>query len=259
MINISITDYVTFVAFWLCTARVMTIFIQLPIINNGSIPPMVKILSGLVISYAFFPYVKHPIINDVNYIGVENFWYLTILYTVSGLVIGLLVQLIMQLFLSTGSLMTQQIGFTSVSYFDPTFITNIGPIERIIQYTLVVMILSTGALHPMFKGIVETFYSLSFLKLSKLLTSTAYYIDFFKSLFMTSLLLATPILFSNLLVNIVLGVIARTVPQMNVLMVSFVVNIGVGLLVFFSISFEFFHVAFDIYVKKLGEWFLYIT
>ncbi len=42
---------------------------------------------------------------------------------------------------------------------------------------------------------------------------------------------------------------------MNILMVSFVVNIGIGLLVFFAISEEFFHVAYTMYVERLGEWF----
>jgi flagellar biosynthetic protein FliR len=72
-------------------------------------------------------------------------------------------------------------------------------------------------------------------------------------------MLASPIIFINALVMSVLGVIARTVPQMNVLMVSFVVNIGMGLLVFSVTSYEFFSVAYDVYLKKLGEWFQFIT
>jgi flagellar biosynthetic protein FliR len=57
----------------------------------------------------------------------------------------------------------------------------------------------------------------------------------------------------------VLGIVARTVPQMNVIMVSFVVNIGVGLLIFIVNSNEFFQVAYKLYVDKLGEWFQFIT
>lgn len=63
----------------------------------------------------------------------------------------------------------------------------------------------------------------------------------------------------NVLIMCVLGIIARFVPQMNVLMVSFVVNIGLGLLVFMSCSTEFFQVGFRLYTEKLGEWFQLIT
>ena len=50
------------------------------------------------------------------------------------------------------------------------------------------------------------------------------------------------------ILNMVMGIVARTIPQMNILMVSFVVNIGIGLLVFFAISGEFFTVAYKMYV-----------
>ena len=41
-------------------------------------------------------------------------------------------------------------------------------------------------------------------------------------------------------------------------MVSFAVNIGLGLLVFAATSDEFFNVAFKLYTQKLGEWFQFI-
>ena len=42
---------------------------------------------------------------------------------------------------------------------------------------------------------------------------------------------------------------------MNVLMISFVVNIGVGLVVFAITSDQFFYTAFEYYTKFLGDWF----
>jgi flagellar biosynthetic protein FliR len=71
-------------------------------------------------------------------------------------------------------------------------------------------------------------------------------------------MLATPLIFTNMLIMTVLGIIARTVPQLNVIMVSFAVNIGLGLLVFAATSDEFFNVAFKLYTDKLGEWFQFI-
>ena len=74
-----------------------------------------------------------------------------------------------------------------------------------------------------------------------------------------AVLLAGPLIFANLMMNLVFGIVARTVPQMNVLMVSFVVNIGMGLILFLGITEEFFHVSFDFYVKSLGEWFQFLS
>ena len=259
MINVSIVDYSVLIAFWLTFSRWLAILFQLPIFDNASVPSMVKILSALVISYAFFPIVQQTMVKEVLTVGADHFWYLTIFHTVVGLFIGFLVKSIMTLFIASGSIMTQQIGFASVSYFDPTFVSRIGPFEKIIQWTIIVMILSTGALLPMFKGVLNSFFSVSAVNLGKFAQVHVFYHDFFKGVFEASFLLATPILFTNLLLNLVMGIVARTIPQMNILMVSFVVNIGIGLLVFYAISEEYFAVAYKMYVERLGEWFQFIV
>ena len=258
MINVTITDYTVLIAFWLTFTRWAAILVQLPLFDNTSVPNMVKLLMSVVISYAFFPVVKGAMVSEITAVGVENFWWLTIFHSVVGLMIGFLVKVIMNLFVASGSIMTQQIGFASISYFDPTHDQQVGPFEKIIQWTILIMILTTGAMIPMFKGVLNSFFSVTMENLGNFANIHVFYHDFFKGVFQASFLLATPILFTNLLLNLVMGIVARTVPQMNILMVSFVVNIGVGLLVFFAISEEFFHVAYKMYVERLGEWFQFI-
>ncbi|MCO4754950.1 MAG: flagellar biosynthetic protein FliR [Bacteriovoracaceae bacterium] len=258
MINVSVVDYTVLIAFWLTFTRWSTILVQLPLFDNTSVPNIVKVLMSLVVSYAFFPVVKGAMVQEVLAAGIENFWFLTMFHTITGLLIGFLVKSIMNLFIASGSIMTQQIGFASVSYFDPTHDQQVGPFEKIIQWTVIIMILTTGALIPMFKGVLNSFFSVSMQNLGNFTNIHIFYNDFFKGVFQAAFLLATPILFTNLILNLVMGIIARTIPQMNILMVSFVVNIGIGLMVFFAISEEFFHVAYKMYIDRLGEWFQFV-
>lgn len=258
MIDIAVVDYTVLIAFWLTFSRWVAILMQLPIFDNTSVPSLVKVLSSLVISFAFFPIVQDAMVKEVLTVGADHFWYLTIFHTIVGAMIGFLVKSIMNLFIAAGSVMTQQIGFGSVSYFDPTYVSRVGPFEKIIQWTIIVMILSSGALLPMFKGVINSFFTVSAVSLGKFAQIHIFYHDFFKGVFSAAFLLATPILFTNLLLNLVMGIVARTIPQMNILMVSFVVNIGIGLLVFYAISEEFFAVAYKMYVDRLGEWFQFV-
>lgn len=258
MINVSVVDYTVLIAFWLSFTRWAAILFQLPLFDNTSVPVMVKVLMSLIVSYAFFPIVQAPLVKEIAAAGAENFWWLTIFHTVVGLMIGFLVKVIMNLFVASGSIMTQQIGFASVSYFDPTQDTQVGPFEKIIQWTILIMILTTGALIPMFKGVLNSFFSVTMENIGNFANIHVFYHDFFKGVFQAAFLLATPILFTNLVLNLVMGIVARTVPQMNILMVSFVVNIGIGLLVFFAISEEFFHVAYKMYIERLGDWFQFV-
>lgn len=258
MISVSVTDITVLIAFWLSFTRWAAILVQLPLFDNTSVPNIVKVLMSMVVSYAFFPIVKDSLVAEILAVGQENFWFLTIFHTIVGLMTGFLVKVIMNLFIASGSIMTQQIGFSSVSYFDPTHDAKVGPFEKIIQWTIIIMILTTGALIPMFKGVLNSFFSITLENIGNFANIHVFYHDFFKGVFQAAFLLATPILFTNLLLNLVMGIVARTVPQMNILMVSFVVNIGIGLLVFFAISEEFFHVAYKMYVERLGEWFQFV-
>ena len=258
MIDVSISDYPVLIAFWLTFTRWVGVLFQLPIFDNPGVPGIVKILMSLIVSYAFFPVVEQTMVRDVLAVGIDNFWYLTIFNTIVGLCIGFLVKSIMNIFIAGGSIMTQQIGFTSVSYFDPTFVSQVGPFEKMIQWTIIIMILTTGALIPMFKGVLNSFFSVSIVDIGQLSNVHIFYQKFFKGVFQAAILLATPILFTNLVLNLVMGIVARTIPQMNILMVSFVVNIAIGLIVFFAISEEFFQVAYSMYVDRLGEWFKFI-
>lgn len=258
MMNVSIVDFPVFIAFWLTFTRWVAILFQLPIFDNTAVPVMVKVLTSLVISYAFFPIVEQTMVQEVLTIGVENFWYLTIFNTIVGLFIGFLVKSILSLFTAAGTIMTQQIGFASLSFFDPTAAASIGPFEKLIQWTILIMILTTGALLPMFKGVLNSFMSISMSDLGNFSNIHVFYHSFFKGIFQAAFLLATPILFTNLLLNMVMGIVARTIPQMNILMVSFVVNIGIGLSVFFAISEELFRVAYQMYVTRLGDWFQFV-
>jgi flagellar biosynthetic protein FliR len=259
MLNIQITDMSTIVAFWLAFTRWLAVIFQLPIFENVSIPAMVKVLATLMITIAFFPLIQDQIMLDIKYVGENSFWYLTIFNTLVGLVIGFFVKSIMGIFISSGALITQQIGLNALSYFDPQAGSPIGPFEKLIEWTVLMMILTSGALLPMFKGVVNSFSTIHVYNIGKMAGSIDFYMIMFKSIFISSIMLATPMIFINLIINAVMGIISRAVPQMNVIAVSFAVNIGLGLLVFVVGSEEFFATCFRMYTQQLGNWFQFIS
>lgn len=257
--NIALTDQIGFMAFWLSFSRWFGVLFQLPLFDNVSVPGIVKILTTFLITFAFYPSVQGTLISEIKLIGLENAWILMSFHTLTGLIIGFLVKCLMSLYIGAGSILTQQIGFASVTYFDPTQGQQVGPFERMIEWAIIIIVLTSGAFVPMIQGVFNSFFSINFLNADKLLKTPEFFVLFFKGAFSAAVLLAGPLIFANLLMNLVFGIVARTVPQMNVLMVSFVVNIGIGLILFLGITEEFFHVSFDFYVKSLGDWFQFIS
>ena len=259
MLNIQITDMTMITAFWLAFTRWMAVIYQLPLFENVSIPAVVKVLSTLLLTFAFFPIIQDQLILDIKYVGEDSFWYLTIFNSIVGLVIGFFVKSIMSVFISTGAIITQQIGFNALSYFDPQAGSPIGPFEKLIEWTVLMMIITSGALLPMFKGVISSFSTIHVYNIGKMAHSIDFFMILFKSIFISSIMLATPMIFINLIINAVMGIISRAVPQMNVISVSFAVNIGLGLLVFIVGSDEFFASCFKLYTDRLGDWFLFLS
>lgn len=259
MLNIQITDMNMILAFWLAFSRWLAVMFQLPLFDNVSIPVVVKVLATLVLTYAFFPMIEGQLLMDIKYMGADSFWYLTVFNTLVGLVIGFFVKSIMSVFISSGALITQQIGLNALSYFDPQAGSPIGPFEKLIEWTVLMMILTSGALIPMFKGVISSFSTIHVYNLGKMANSIDFYMILFKSIFLSAIMLATPMIFINLVINAVMGIISRAVPQMNVIAVSFAVNIGLGLLVFVVGSDEFFQTCFRIYTDRLGDWFQFLS
>lgn len=259
MLNIQITDMTTIVAFWLAFSRWLAVIFQLPLFENVSIPVVVKILTTLLITFAFFPLIENQLLLDIKYVGPESFWYLTFFNTLVGLVIGFFVRSIMNIFIASGAIITQQIGMNALSYFDPQAGSPIGPFEKLIEWTVLMLIITSGALLPMFKGVLSSFSTVHVYNLGKMAHSSEFFITMFKSIFLSAIMLATPMIFINLVINAVMGIISRAVPQMNIIAVSFAINIGLGLLVFVVGSDEFFTTCFKLYTDRLGDWFLFLS
>ena len=259
MMSVTITDHVAFIAFWLGFSRWVAVLMQIPLFDNVAVPGIVKILTSFMIAWAFHPLVSPVLRQEILAVGTNHLWYLTMVHVGTGLCLGFFVKSFLSLYAATGTILTQQVGFASVSYFDPTQAQQSGPFEKLIQWVMIVLIITSGALGPMFRGVVESFYSVNSMSLGRMASSHIYFTEVFKGIFTAAIMLAAPLIFANLLVNLVFGIVSRTIPQMNVLMVSFVVNIGMGLLLFIAISGEFFEVGFGIYVEKLGQWFQFFA
>ena len=71
-------------------------------------------------------------------------------------------------------------------------------------------------------------------------------------MFMVGVKIAAPILVALFLSNLCLGIVARTVPQINILMVGFPINLCIGLILFSFILLNFFPLLTDL-TTRMGE------
>ena len=97
MINITMTDQTLLICYWLIFSRFFAFITQLPLFENLAIPLNIKIFFSLIISFAFFPYLKFYVLKDIAAIGVDHFWILTVIYTLIGLILGTFIKFIISI------------------------------------------------------------------------------------------------------------------------------------------------------------------
>lgn len=251
-------SYESFVAFWLCFSRSMGFLINVPLFDEAAIPIVPKVLFSFLLSFLIFGWVEPFIVKDISLVGVQNFWSLTIYYGLSGAVISFMLKLIIDILLSAAHLATQQIGFSQMSIFDPTVQMTVSPIERLARLSFVALLISSGALTPIFQGLFYSFENFSFSQMSHWSSLGTFFTQLYRDLFVMALLLASPIIFCGIGFNLVLGLLARMVPQVNLLMMSFMMTILIGLLAFFIIYEDWMLHLQEQFFEFLGHWFQWI-
>lgn len=215
-----------FQAFSILLVRIAGIVSVFPILNSRTIPMPVK--TGLVtmLGLVLTPIIHLPSLPTdptlvITGIGSEF---------LIGLTIGLAVRLLFSGFQVAGDLVGTQMGFGAIQMFDPMSHQN-APIIAQFQLTLGSLVFLSLNAHLMVVHAIGMSYEFVPPFAAKLSESIAQdIIQLTQNMLVVALKLAAPVFATLLVVNTVLAVLGRAVPQMNVFVMSFPLTIGAGLL-----------------------------
>lgn len=245
--NISLQQVQIFLLIFLRVSAVMMI---VPIFNSKSIPIIFKVGLALSISYVLFPVLKlenTPFLADPIHFGIGVAGEIIV-----GIIIGLSVRLLFAAIQLAGQLAGFQMGFAIANVMDPITSTQASIIAQINNIIAMVMFLAINAHHWFLRGLVESFRLVppfSFRFSASLMEEI---IRLAGNMFIIAIKVGAPVIIALLLVSIAFGLIARTVPQMNVFIVAMPLKIIIGLL-FLIFSLPFFSTFFRQIFSNLGN------
>lgn len=224
--------------FLLVLVRMTGLFVIAPVFAHQSVPNQVKPWFALACSLVAYPAVvggggapgasalasqlPPGVIGLAAAICGELF---------VGAVIGYLALLVFAAAQYAGELIDTQIGFGMANLVDPSFGGNITVLGQI-HFLLATMLYLAIDGHHLLVGAVMTSFELA--PVGQVTVGTALaglVIERFTLLFTMALRISLPAVSCLFITELGLGLIARAVPQMNVLMVGFPLKIGVGLVV----------------------------
>ncbi len=205
--------------------RVSGMVLSAPIFGSQNVPNQIKVAVSMVLALIFVPLFTGQEITDYHPMSM-------LIVLLTELLIGIAIGLIANLFFSAvhiaGQLMDMQMGFIIANVMDPQFQSQV-PLIGQFQYILAILVfLSINGHHLLIRTVYQSYEFVPLGVLTNLGAGGLALNQLFSRVFLLSLQVGAPAVGTLFLTNIALGVLARTVPQMNVFMIGFPVKIFVG-------------------------------
>jgi flagellar biosynthetic protein FliR len=220
----------------------------LPLLDMRSVPPLWRLGLAFCFAGALAPGIAAGLPTGVVDLSWESLVLEALRSLVVGAMLGFTVNLVFTAVRYAGSIAGMQVGFAIVNSFDPLSNSQISVISQLYYLLAVLLFFVTGA-HQILVGamfqsclVVPPYADIS-------VAGGAWQImTEFGTIFTLGLRIAAPVAVVLLLVSASMGIIVKTVPQINVLVVGFPIKIAVGL-VTMGFSLVFFK---EILVKLFG-------
>ncbi|MED3563671.1 flagellar biosynthetic protein FliR [Bacillus xiapuensis] len=232
------------VSFWwtflLVFVRITTFMVTAPIFSGRQTPALYKIGFSGVLSILCVGMIKDPIHSP----ELGTLILLILKEFIVGIVLGMTANILLYSVQLAGSLIDLQIGFSMANLFDPTFETNTQLTGRMQNLIAVLVLLSTNGHLLLIKGILTSF---DWIGIQASVPAgvdgrlSAFLLQCVVQMFMIGFMMAAPIIGTLFIVDIGLGIIARTVPQMNFFAVAPPIKMMIHFLIYIFILPSFFY------------------
>jgi flagellar biosynthetic protein FliR len=153
---------------------------------------------------------------------------------VVGLSMGFMANITLTIIQMAGQFIDRELGFSMVSNFDQTFNTETTITAEFYNMLLLVIMLCSD-MHYFILSALSDSFELIPIGNAALDTGTLYdvMVQYLVNYFVIAVRISLPIQISIMLLNVVLGVLAKTAPQMNMFVIGIQLKIFVGFAILF--------------------------
>ena len=219
------------VGFILLYIRFASLFMVAPIFSHQNIPMSIKAMLALFFTLFFYP-VMPPLELHVDALTLSVAILSEMLF---GLSIGLVLQLAYNIITFAGGQISFTMGFSLASAIDPQTGVSMPIISQFLSLIALIVLFSLDLHHWI---ILYVYHSLPTIKLGGfLLTKNLFdYIIFATSqMFLIGFVIAFPIIALSWLADIIFGMLMKSMPQFNLLVIGFPIKIAVAFVVLIAV------------------------
>ena len=235
--------------FLLLLTRITGIFIISPFFGSQNIPITMRVATAMTIAVVIFPVVDQQTIVEAP-ASVLSYGLSVLSELFIGWLIGLVSYVALISISMAGKIMDLQVGYAMVQVMDPTSGQQNALIGSFLYNLAVIIFLVTDGHHFLLSGLVESFQMIPITGLNLDTDIVDLMVDFTNGIFVSGMKVAIPVTFAILLTNVGLGILARTMPQLNIFVVGVPMHLVIGTFVL-AMLIPFYVVFLDVLFNEM--------
>ena len=217
--------------FLMIMVRTIGLIAFAPVFGSRTVTRRVKIF--LSVSISLIIYLQYPYI-PLNYVNFAQYFVLLIKELAVGLSMGFTSTITLSIIGMAGHLIDREIGFSMVSNFDPSMNTQTTITAELYNVLVSVILLCSNLHYVIISALADSFRLIPLGHITfdsgKIYDVT---IQYLKDYFIISLRISLPIMISMILLNVVLGIMTKSAPQMHLFSIGIQIKLLLGLTVLF--------------------------
>ena len=210
----------------LAFARIALVFVQAPIFGSHHVPKPILAGTAGAITLVMFPHILVP--PDMS-IDLIPFMGALLTQVCVGLIIGYISFLVMGAAQFGGEMLDIQMGLSVAASFDPASHGAVNLLRKLHFYLAMNLYLVLDGHHMLIRAIDKSFRVIPVTYFQMTSDMAMDLIRLSSNLLLIGTQIAAPALAALFITQCALGLLARVAPQMNVFMLSFPLNITIGL------------------------------
>ncbi len=212
--------------------RVASIVSVTPFFGNNSVPVKVKAAISLFLSIIIMNTTDY---TNVEYTGLYGYSLLIMKEAITGLVIGIGSGFCLYILNYSGHFIDMELGLSMAMEFDPSSNIQSTITANFLSHIFMLMFLVSDMHYFIIDALVQSYKLIPIggakIEADLLKVITTYVSDYF----VIAIRVALPIFTCIFIINVILGVLAKVAPQMNMFVIGIQLKLFVGLFVLFMV------------------------
>ncbi|WOE69665.1 flagellar biosynthetic protein FliR [Hydrogenimonas thermophila] len=217
--------------FLLLFVRLSTLFIFLPFYNHMSVPTQIKAAFAFYLAIVLYPVV--PVTPEPP--TASAFFAAILSEVIMGLLAGLAMNIVFGIISYAGEQISFVMGFSMASVIDPQTQVQSPLVGQFLLLMATVVMLSFNGHYMMLMWMVDAIRTAPLGDIVMNHSMFDYLMNAMSGLFMFGFSIAFPIIALSLLSDVIFGMLMKTMPQFNLLVVGFPIKIFLSMSVWIAI------------------------